>query len=141
MAGHMELAHYPYATERVSVVARNGVVATSQALASQAGLAVLRRGGNAVDAALATAITLTVVEPTSNGIGGDLFALVWDGSQLHGLNGSGRAPAALTTQRVRAAGHETMPSRGWLTVTVPGAPQGWRDLHDRWGKLPFGSIF
>jgi gamma-glutamyltranspeptidase/glutathione hydrolase len=141
MAGHMDLAHYPYATERVAVVARNGVVATSQALASQAGLAVLRRGGNAVDAALATAITLTVVEPTSNGIGGDLFALVWDGSQLHGLNGSGRAPAALTTQRVRDAGHETMPSRGWLTVTVPGAPQGWRDLHDRWGKLPFEAIF
>ncbi len=90
---------------------------------------------------LATAITLTVVEPTSNGIGGDLFALVWDGSRLHGLNGSGRAPAALTIDRVRDAGHATMPARGWLTVTVPGAPQGWRDLHDRWGKLPFESLF
>ncbi len=141
MAGPMDLAHYPYATERVSVIARNGIVATSQALASQAGLAVLRRGGNAVDAALATAITLTVVEPTSNGIGGDLFALVWDGSKVHGLNATGRAPAALTVQRVRDAGHDTMPARGWLTVTVPGAPQGWRDLHDRWGKLPFASIF
>ena len=76
------------------VVAARGVVATSQPLAAQAGPGMLRRGGNAVDAALATAIALTVVEPTSNGIGADAFALVWDGSKLHGLNGSGRAPAS-----------------------------------------------
>jgi gamma-glutamyltranspeptidase / glutathione hydrolase len=137
----MDLTHYPYLTERVAVVARNGVAATSQSLASQAGLRVLRSGGNAVDAALAMATTLTVVEPTSNGIGGDLFALVWDGTRLHGLNASGRAPAALTVQRVRDAGHDTMPARGWLTVTVPGAPRGWRDLHDRWGLLPFKAVF
>src|SRR5205823_4720569 len=99
---------------------------------------VLRRGGNAVDAAVATAITLTVVQPGANDIGGDLFAMVWDGSALHGLNGSGRSPARLHPDRVPAAG---MPTEGWLTVTVPGAPAGWRDLHDRFGVLPFADLF
>ena len=135
------LDHNPYASERVPVVAANGIVATGQALAAQAGLHVLRRGGNAVDAAVATAVTLTVVEPTSNGIGGDAFALVWDGSRLHGLNGSGRAPAALTPAVVRRAGHSTMPAQGWLPVTVPGAPRAWRDLHAQWGRLPFEALF
>ncbi len=101
----------------------------------------LRRGGTAVDAAIATAITLTVVEPTSNGIGSDAFAIVWDGQRLHGLNGSGRAPRALTLQAVRALGHETMPTRGWLPVTVPGAPAAWRDLHRRFGRLRFTELF
>ena len=133
-----------------------GVVATSQPLAASAGLAVLRRGGNAVDAALATAITLTVVQPGSNDIGGDLFAIVWDGRALHGLNASGRSPAALTLDLARAAGvaprpgalggtqaaaELTMPARGWLPVTVPGAPAGWRDLHRRFGALPFEDLF
>ena len=135
------LEHYPYPSQRMPTIAVNGVVATGQPLAAQAGLAVLRRGGNAVDAAVATAITLTVVEPTSNGIGGDAFALVWDGSRLHGLNGSGRAPAALTPDVVRQAGHDVMPGRGWLAVTVPGAPRAWRDLHERWGRLPFDELF
>src|SRR5206468_7246776 len=103
---------------RKPMYAPRGVVATSQPLASAAGLAVLRRGGNAVDAAIATAITLTVVQPGSNDIGSDLFAIVWDGSALHGLNASGRSPAALTLEAVR----EGMPARGWLPVTVPGAP-------------------
>lgn len=141
MTFSLDLAHAPYTSSRVPLIARRGVVATGQPLAAQAGLAVLRQGGNAVDAALATAITLTVVEPTSNGIGGDAFALVWDGDRLHGLNGSGRAPSALTLAAVRSAGHETMPARGWLPVTVPGAPQAWRDLHDRWGRLPFETLF
>src|SRR5881392_1728161 len=87
---------------RKPLYAPHGVVATSQPLAASAGLAVLRRGGNAVDAAIATAVTLTVVQPGSNDIGGDLFALVWDGSALHGLNASGRSPAALTRDRVGA---------------------------------------
>src|SRR6476661_9998320 len=91
----------PYRSRRQPICARN-VVATSQPLATQAGIAMLQRGGNAVDAALATAIALSVVEPCSNGIGSDAFALVWDGGQLHGLNGSGRAPAALTPEIVRA---------------------------------------
>src|SRR5437870_1184295 len=123
------------------MVARRGVVATSQPLAVQAGIEMLRRGGNAVDAALATAIALTVVEPTSNGIGSDAFALVWDGGKLHGLNGSGRAPAAHSLEAVRAAGHSELPARGWLPVTVPGAPAAWRDLHARFGRLPFADLF
>ena len=143
---------------RQPLLAPNGAVATSQPLAAAAGLAVLRRGGNAVDAALATAITLTVVQPPSNDIGGDLFAIVWDGERLHGLNASGRSPAALTRELVLAAtdrrGAEpvealggaqavgpAMPARGWLPVTVPGAPAGWRDLHERFGSLPFAELF
>jgi gamma-glutamyltranspeptidase/glutathione hydrolase len=124
-----------------AIFAPNGAVATSQPLAAQAGLAVLQRGGNALDAALATAIALTVVEPTSNGIGGDVCAVVWDGERLHGLNGSGRAPEALTAEAVRSAGHTEMPDAGWFTVTVPGAPAAWRDLHDRFGSVPFSELF
>jgi gamma-glutamyltranspeptidase/glutathione hydrolase len=101
----------------------------------------LQRGGNAVDAAIATAAALTVLEPTSNGIGADAFALVWDGVRLHGLNGSGRAPAGLTLDAVRRHNHDTMPTRGWLSVTVPGAPAAWRDLHKRFGKLRFSTLF
>jgi gamma-glutamyltranspeptidase/glutathione hydrolase len=159
---------------RPSLYAPRGAVATSQPLAASAGLAVLRRGGNAVDAALATAIALTVVQPGSNDIGGDLFAIVWDGERLHGLNASGRAPAALTRERVlttlggrgvapgthsqalagpvpqaspgsgaqaEAGEFGAMPERGWLPVTVPGAPAGWRDLHARFGVLPFAELF
>ncbi|SCG56413.1 gamma-glutamyltransferase family protein [Micromonospora halophytica] len=143
---------------RLPLLAPNGAVATSQPLAAAAGLAVLRRGGNAVDAALATAITLTVVQPPSNDIGGDLFAIVWDGERLHGLNAAGRSPAGLTREVVLAAtGRQAaqpagalggaqargpaMPPRGWLPVTVPGAPAGWRDLHDRFGSLPFADLF
>ncbi len=127
---------------------------TSQPLAASAGLAVLRQGGNAVDAAIATAAALTIVQAGSNDIGSDLFALVWDGSRLHGLNASGRSPAALTFDAARAAGEPasaalggaqadatlTMPTRGWLPVTVPGSPAGWRDLHARFGRLPFPAL-
>ena len=123
---------------RKPVFARN-VVATSQPLAAQAGLEMLRRGGNAVDAALATAITLTVVEPCSNGLGSDCFALIWRDGQLHGLNGSGRAPALHTPGRFD--GQTVMPARGWGPVTVPGAVMGWRDLHTRFGQLPFAQLF
>src|SRR3954451_19617302 len=112
----------PYASRRQPVCAAN-IVATSQPLATQAGLAMLARGGNAVDAALATAITLTVVEPVSNGIGSDLFAIVWDGGALHGLNTSGRAPAAITCDRYR--GQTKIPERSWEAVTIPGAVSGW----------------
>jgi len=129
----------PRRLARKPLFAPRAAVATSQPLAASAGLAVLRKGGSAVDAALATAITLTVVQPTSNDIGGDLFALVWDGSALHGLNGSGRSPAALTLDAL--AGHPAMPARGWLPVTVPGTPAAWRDLHARFGALPFADLF
>jgi gamma-glutamyltranspeptidase / glutathione hydrolase len=117
---------------------KRGAVATSQPLAAAAGMEMLWAGGNAVDAAVAMAIALTVVEPTSNGIGGDAFALVWDG-KLHGLNGSGRSPQALTADRV--AGLEQIPQLGWLGVTVPGAVAAWRSLWEKWGKLPFEQLF
>ena len=127
-----------YPSRRSPVFARN-VVATSQPLATQAGIAALRAGGNALDAALATAITLTVVEPCSNGLGSDLFAIVWDGRELTGLNASGRAPASWTPQRFR--GLAAMPRTGWDTVTIPGAVSGWVALSRRFGKLPFADLF
>ena len=127
-----------YPSARSPVYARR-VVATSQPLAAQAGLDAMRRGGNAVDAALAAAITLTVVEPTSNGIGSDAFALVWDGEKLHGYNGSGRSPAALA--REHFAGMDAVPTTGWLPVTTPGAVETWVALSARFGKLPFAELF
>jgi gamma-glutamyltranspeptidase/glutathione hydrolase len=128
----------PYPSRRQPIFARQ-CVATSQPLATQAGVAMLARGGSAVDAALATAITLTLVEPCSNGIGSDLFAILWDGSGLVGLNASGRAPAAWSPQRF--AGREAMPQRGWDSVSIPGAVSGWVMLSKRYGKLPFADLF
>ena len=128
--------HYP---SRRSAVAADNIVSTSHPLAAQAGLSMLARGGNAVDAALAAAITLTVVEPTGNGIGSDAFAIVWDGSELHGLNASGRSAAGWRAERF--AGQDTMPFRGWETVTVPGAVSSWVALSDRFGKLAFETLF
>jgi len=128
----------PYPSQRMPVLARN-VVATSQPLAAAAGLRMLANGGNAVDAALATAIALTVVEPTSNGIGSDAFAILWDGERLHGLNASGRSPATLTPERF--AGMDAVPLRGEDTVTTPGAVSSWVELHRRFGSLPFADLF
>ena len=129
---------FDYPSRRMPVLAAN-VVATSQPLAAQAGLQMLARGGNAVDAAVATAITLAVVEPTSNGIGSDAFAMVWDGRELAGLNSSGRSPAAWHPQRF--AGRTCMPPLGWDSVTVPGAVAGWAALSRRYGRLPFAELF
>ncbi len=131
----------PHFSRRTPIMGARGAVATSQPLAAQAGLNALRAGGNAVDAAIAMAACLTVVEPTSNGIGGDAFALIWDGQKLHGLNASGRAPQGLTPQLLESKGHASMPQRGWLTVTVPGAPAAWRDAHAKFGRLPFERLF
>jgi gamma-glutamyltranspeptidase / glutathione hydrolase len=129
---------FPYPSQRMPVLARN-VVATSQPLAAQAGLRMLLKGGNAVDAALAAAIALTVVEPTSNGIGSDAFAILWDGRALHGLNSSGRAPRALSPERFD--GFRAMPALGWDAVTVPGAVAAWAALARRFGALPFADLF
>jgi gamma-glutamyltranspeptidase/glutathione hydrolase len=129
---------FPYPSQRMPLLARNAV-ATSQPLAAQAGLSMLLKGGNAVDAALATAITLTVVEPTSNGIGSDAFCILWDGGKLHGLNASGRSPGGWTLDRFK--GHKAMPTRGWDAVTVPGAVSAWVALSERFGKLPFADLF
>ncbi len=128
----------PYPSARSPVCASN-LVATSQPLAAQAGVEALRRGGNAVDAALATAITLTVVEPNNNGVGSDAFAIVWDGEGLFGLNASGRSPAGWTPDRF--AHQQSMPRRGWDSVTVPGAVSAWVALSERFGRLPFGDLF
>ncbi len=130
------MPNYSYASQRPLIFGQRCAVATSQYLASLAGMEMFQAGGNAVDAAVAMAIALTVVEPTSNGIGGDAFALVWDG-QLHGLNASGRSPHQLT----RDCFAEEIPELGWLTVTVPGAVSAWRSLWDTWGKLPFEQLF
>ena len=135
------LSSYPYPSRRRVIMARRGMVCTGQPLAAQAGLRMLLQGGNAVDAALATAICLTVVEPDCNGLGSDAFALVWIKDRLYGLNGSGPAPALLTRDKVLAAGHSEMPQRGWIPVTVPGAVSAWAELHRRFGRLPFAKLF
>ncbi len=129
---------FPYLSRRVPVLAHN-VVATSQPLAAQAGLRMLQKGGNAVDAAVAAAIALTVVEPVMNGIGGDSFAIVWDGEKLYGLNASGRSPAAWRFEQFSR--FEIMPELGWNSVTIPGAVSSWVELSSRFGRLPFEELF
>jgi len=122
--------------------AGGGLVATSQPLAAEAGVAVLRAGGNAVDAAVCAAATLGVVEPMSTGVGGDCFAIVYERASgtLHGLNGSGRAPGAARIEDVQLAGHRTMPQGGILSVTVPGALRAWDDLVARFGTRSLGAL-
>jgi len=126
-----------YDSRRAPVLARR-VVATGQPLAAQVGLEMLDRGGNAVDAAIACAAALTVLEPTANGIGSDSFAIIWDGRRLHGLNASGRSPALATIDRLGMV--DRVPSLGWPAVTVPGAVSSWRALHERFGSLPFEAL-
>src|SRR5574341_2450558 len=128
----------PYPWPRKPLLAAN-VVATSQPLAAQAGLQMLAAGGSAVDAILATAITLTLVEPVSNGIGSDAYAILWDGKKMHGLNASGRSPAAWTLDYFAA--RPGMPQRGWDSVSVPGCVSAWVELHGKFGKLPFKKLF
>ena len=150
-----------YPSRRSVVYGKHGMVCTSQTLAAQAGLDILKKGGNAIDAAIATAISLTVLEPPSNGIGSDLFALVWHKGRLYGLNGSGPAPMSLTREKVLARllkdgiaketyadsdeitdlSVSTMPDNGWETVTIPGAPASWKALHERFGVANFASLF
>ncbi len=134
----LEDPHYRHASRRSSIYA-SCAVATSQPLAAQAGLAMLQAGGNAADAAIAAAITLTVVEPNMNGIGGDAFAIIANNSDLHGFNGCGRSPAAWSPQRF--ADCEAFPERGWETVTVPGAVDAWVQVSKRFGSLPFAQLF
>jgi gamma-glutamyltranspeptidase/glutathione hydrolase len=129
----------PYPTVRSPVMARN-VVSTSHPLASTAGLRMLHKGGNAVDAVIAAAAALTIVEPISNGLGSDNFAILWDGDQLHGLNSSGVAPATWNTDYFARRHGGEMPQRGWDSVTTPGAVAGWVALSERFGKLPFADL-
>ncbi|KAA3621402.1 MAG: gamma-glutamyltransferase, partial [Proteobacteria bacterium] len=129
---------YRYPGRRSDVFARN-IVATSQPLAVEAGLDMLRDGGNAIDAAIAAAICLAVVEPTGNGVGSDAFAIVHHDGELAGFNGSGKSPA--TWSRERFAGHDAMPAVGWEAVTVPGAVDTWVQLSRRYGRIPFAELF
>jgi gamma-glutamyltranspeptidase/glutathione hydrolase len=131
-----------YPTQRRPQFARN-IVATSHPLAAQAGLRMLSAGGNAVDAAIAAAAAMTIVEPVSNGLGSDAFCILWDGHELHGLNASGGAPAAWTPEYFRSrhgADARTPPKRGWDSVSVPGAVASWVALSEAHGKLPFADL-
>ncbi len=132
---------YPYPSRRTVVYGRQGMVATTQPLAAQAGLRILEAGGNAIDAAVATAAALTVVEPTSNGLGSDAFAIVWSQGRLWGLNASGPAPGNMTADWIRSLGNqEQMPSYGWGAVTVPGAPSAWDALSKRFGSMALPDV-
>jgi len=132
--------YHPYPSRRSVVYSQKGMVATSQPLAAQAGLDAITKGGNAIDAAVAAAACLTVTEPTSNGIGGDAFALVWAQGRLHGLNASGPAPGLITAEKVKKTGFARMPGLGWPAVTVPGAPAAWAELARKWGKLSLEEV-
>ncbi|MBT8081825.1 MAG: gamma-glutamyltransferase [Gammaproteobacteria bacterium] len=127
---------------RSEVIASHGMVATSQPLATQVGLDILKAGGSAVDAAIAANAALGLMEPTGSGIGGDLFAIVWDAEKeaLAGLNASGRAPRAMTLDYFRERGIDAIPKFGPLPVSVPGAVDGWFELHDRYGRLPMTDV-
>jgi len=138
---HFSYTH-PYASTRLPVFARN-VVSTSHPLAAQAGLRMLQQGGNAVDAAVAAAAAMTICEPVSNGLGSDAFCILWDGQALHGLNASGRAPAAWTPGYFHSRygkSPASPPKRGIDSVTVPGAVSAWVALSERFGKLPFAAL-
>jgi gamma-glutamyltranspeptidase/glutathione hydrolase len=128
---------------RSMVITDRGIVATSQTLASQAGAQVLARGGSAIDAAIAANAVLGVVEPESDGIGGDLFAIYWDAKtgKLSAINASGWAPTGLTIDFLKSQGHTKMPQTGIHSVTVPGCVDGWSKLHQRFGKLPWAELF
>ncbi len=131
----------PYSSTRIPVFARNAV-STSHPLGAQAGLRMLWRGGNAVDAAIAAAAVMTLVEPVSNGLGSDAFCILWDGKELHGLNASGRAPADWTPEyfEQRYGRQPNPPRRGVDSITVPGAVSAWVALHERFGSLPFADL-
>ena len=128
---------------RSEVIGQNGMVATSHPLATQIGLDILKQGGTAIDAAIAANIALGLMEPTGNGIGGDLFAIVWDAKtrKLYGLNASGPAPKNISIDYFNSKGLNKIPSYGPLPVTVPGAVDGWVKLHEKFGKLSFKSLF
>ena len=135
----------PYPSIRVPLMGRN-VVSTSHPYAAQAGLKIIHQGGNAIDAAIAAAAALMIVEPVSNGLGSDCFAIVWDGNQLHGLNSSGVAPSAWSPEYfahkygLDGSGLADRPKRGWDSVTVPGALAGWEALHTRFGSLSLEQL-
>lgn len=130
----------PFSNHKESVYAKNGVVATSEGLAAQAGLDILKKGGNAIDAAVATAAALTVVEPCSNGIGSDNFALVYYQDRLYGMNSSGYSSRNISIEKVKERGFSEMPKYGIIPITVPGTPKGWARLIERFGNLTLSEV-
>ena len=131
---------YSYASRRTVSFAKNGMVATSSPLPAQVGLEILKKGGNAIDAAVATAAALSVIEPTSNGIGADSFALIWYEGKLYGLNGSGRSPRLISGEQLLERGLSAVPTDGWDPVMVPGAPSAWAEAVGRFGRLPLSEV-
>lgn len=131
---------YSFVYPGQSVIAKHGVVATTQRLAADIGLTILKQGGNAIDAAIATAAAMTVCEPTANGIGGDAMVMVWFKGELYGLNASGHSPALISIDAIKAKGHSTMPQYGVDSITVPGIPKAWADLQARFGTLPLATL-
>jgi len=129
-----------FSSRRSAVMGKHGAVATSTAPAALAGYDILRSGGNAADAILAMAAVLVVTEPTSNGLGSDLFAIIWDGKKLHGLNASGRAPKALNAGILRAKGRKSVPLLGWEPITVPGVVRGWADINAKFGSMRLTDV-
>ncbi|MHC1719639.1 MAG: gamma-glutamyltransferase family protein [Clostridiaceae bacterium] len=130
----------PYRTTRNVAYGRRGMVACSMPCAAEAGFEMLKNGGNAIDAAVAAAATLTVCEPTSNGVGGDAFAIVWWKGKLYGLNSSGPSPGAISMEKLKEKGLMEIPEFGWETVNVPGIPAAWANLSAKFGKLPFEKL-
>ena len=133
---------YSYSSRRNVVFARKGMACSCVPLASQVGIDTMKRGGNAMDAAIAMAVTLPLVEPTCNGLGSDCFALMWSAKdgKLYGLNGSGLAPKALSAQKVLNMGYTQMPVNGWLPTMVPGAPAAWAELRRRFGSMSMAEL-
>ena len=127
---------------RSEVIASQGMAATSQPLATQVAIDILKAGGSAVDAAIAANATIGLMEPTGNGIGGDLFAIVWDAKTqtLYGLNASGRSPATLKLDELQKRGLTAIPPFGPLPVTVPGCVDGWFELHEKFCRLPMKDV-
>ncbi|MGN0982133.1 MAG: gamma-glutamyltransferase family protein [Candidatus Limivicinus sp.] len=139
---NFDCGKYAYSSRRNVVFARKGMACSCVPLASQVGIDTMKRGGNAMDAAIAMAVTLPLVEPTCNGLGSDCFALIWSArdKKLYGLNGSGLAPMALSARRVREMGYTQMPINGWLPTMVPGAPAAWAALRRRFGRLTMAEL-
>lgn len=131
---------YAYSSHRNVIYAKRGMVCTSSPLSSQIGLDILKSGGNAMDAAVAVAASIPLLEPTGNGLGSDCFALIWTGGRLYGLDGSGVAPRALSSETVRRAGFDAVPMDGWLPVMVPGAPSAWAELRRRFGTRSMAEL-
>jgi gamma-glutamyltranspeptidase/glutathione hydrolase len=130
----------PYKSQRNAAYGRRGMIATSQPFAAEAGFEILKKGGNAVDAAVSAAAALTVCEPTSNGVGGDAFAIVWWKGKLYGLNSSGPSSRNISIEKLKNLNYKDIPEYGWETVNVPGIPAAWASLSERFGKLPFHKL-